>query len=81
MALTPKQVRNGIPDAGPEGGNVAQPGPSSDVAGPMGASEVYGNDWQESGRGAWTGQSAGSSGYSVPDWDASLAVTEGAGEA
>lgn len=81
MALTEKQVRNGVPPApGGEGGNVARPGPSSDVSGPKGAAEVYGNAWQESGRAPWTGQTAGTPGYAVEDWDAGAAVTEQAGE-
>ena len=80
MGLTPKQERNGIPGMGAEGGNVAQPGSYPDVAAPMAAAEEYGNTYQESGREAWVGGTAGTPGYSVADWDDNLAVTEGAGE-
>jgi hypothetical protein len=79
MALTPKQVRNGIPGEGAAGGNVAQPGPASAV--PQGAAEAAGEALAASGRAPFAGGTAGTSGYSVADWDASIAVTEGAGEA
>jgi len=81
MALTPKQVRNGIPGEGPAGGNVAQPGPSANVAPVKGAAETYGGALAATGRAPFSGGNAGTSGYSVPDWDAGIAVTEGAGEA
>jgi hypothetical protein len=81
MALTPKQVRNGIPGEGAAGGNVAQPGPSSDVAGVKGAAETYGGALAATGRQTFTGDTAGVGGHSVVDWDDSIAVTEGAGEA
>ena len=81
MALTPKQVRNGIPDVGAQGGNVAQPGPDAGVERVMGAAEEYGNTWQEQGRAIFTsGNTAGTPGYSVQDWDDNIAVTEGPGE-
>ena len=81
MALTPKQVRNGIPPEGAAGGNVAQPGPSSDVAAVQGAAETYGGAHASTGRAPFAGGNAGTSGYSVADWDDNIAVTEGAGEA
>ena len=79
MALTPKQVRNGIPGPGATGGNVAQPGPASAV--PKGEAESHGNALASTGRQPFTGDTAGANGYVVPDWDASIAVTEQAGEA
>jgi hypothetical protein len=81
MALTPKQVRNGIPGEGAAGGNVSQPGPSSDVAAVKGASETYGGALASTGRQPFAGGTAGTSGTTVVDWDDSIAVTEGAGEA
>ena len=82
MALTEKQVRNGIPPEGAAGGgNVAQPGPSSDVAAVKGAAETYGGALASTGRQPFAGGNAGTSGYSVADWDDNIAVTEGAGEA
>jgi hypothetical protein len=78
MALTPKQVRNGIPGEGPAGGNVSQPGPSSDVAAVKGAAETYGGTWQESGKGVFDGSGMGST--TVVDWDDNVAVTEQPGE-
>ena len=81
MALTPKQVRNGLPGEGAAGGNVAQPGPSANVAPVKSAAETYGGALASTGRQPFAGGNAGTSGYSVADWDDSIAVTEGAGEA
>ena len=79
MPLTPKQQRNGIPEMGPAGGNVAQPGPTSSV--PKAEAEGYGDAWQQSGKAAFDGSGAGTSGFAVADWDQNAAVTEGVGEA
>jgi hypothetical protein len=81
MALTPKQVRNGIPGEGAAGGNVSQPGPTSDVSAVKGAAETYGGALASTGRQPFTGDTAGANGITVVDWDDSIAVTEGAGEA
>jgi hypothetical protein len=81
MALTEKQVRNGLPGEVPAGGHVSQPGPSSDVSAVKGAAETYGGALAATGRQPFTGDTAGSGGYSVVDWDDNVAVTEGAGEA
>jgi hypothetical protein len=80
VALTEKQVRNGIPPEGAAGGHVTQPGPSSNVAAVKGAAETYGGALASTGRQPFTGDTAGSGGYSVADWDDSIAVTEGVGE-
>lgn len=81
MALTPKQVRNGVPETPSGSGSSGQPSSSGNVAAAKGAAETYGGAQAESGRKPWTGATAGTPGYSVPDWDANIAVTEQAGEA
>ena len=77
MALTPKQVRNGVPGApGGEGGNVAQPGPA--VTPPKAAAEAAGNAWQANGKQVFDGGGWDVGG--VVDWDRNIAVDEGVGE-
>lgn len=81
MALTEKQVRNGVPGTSTRGFGGPSPSVEGAVTAAKNAAEEYGNAHAESGRQAWSGDTPGSSGYSVPDWDKNIAVTEGRGEA
>ena len=71
MSLTPKQVRNGIPGPGAEGGNVAESGPKPAI--PQGAAESKGEAHQSSGKAAFDGASPGSPGYAVSEWNSGVA--------
>ncbi len=75
MALTPKQVRNGVPAVPADNSSMAQPGPLDTF--PQGAAEAAGNahkviDPPPTGR-------PGSDAHL--EWDMGLAVKEVAGEA
>ena len=80
MAVTPKQARNGVPGApGGTGGNVAQPGPTPDIASVKAEAEGHGKDWQETGHVIFDTGTVPDLG--VVDWDTKLAIKEGPGEA
>lgn len=77
MALTPKQIRNGITAASARGANTEIAGPTSpgDIDRIIGSAENLANAHADTAQKAWEGGTAGTTGYSAADWDDGIATT------
>ena len=81
MALTDRQVRTGQTENPGSGANTAIQGPKPDIeAGRRARPRPTATTGRRAAKPSSTGR-AGKPGYSVADFDANIAMTEGAGEA